>query len=181
MKHARHAAAAILSVTLAVQTGCRRSGTTSGGVERDGEPPVVDVDPDDPGMKKAITDARASVSTFVRCLNDRGADQEYFSVKALFGGKDGEHMWLSDVSHKSGTFHGTIGNEPLRLKEPKLGDSVEVSQNEITDWLIIERGELRGGWSIRLIHDRLTPDKRSEFDASSQFKLTDQIMPDCGK
>src|SRR5262245_998947 len=143
--HSRISLVILVSLLLGLPA-CKRTSNNSGPVEREGEPPIFRVDDDDPAMKQAIGEASSTSDVFVKHLQKPAAEQSYFSVKGSFtDGKHTEHMWLSDVSFKDGEFHGKIGNEPNNLSKPKLGDSVKFAKGEISDWMIIEGGELRGG------------------------------------
>lgn len=167
-----------LTTLLLALASCKRSATAGHTPEREGEPPVIEVADDDAEMTKAIQDARSTVDVFVKHLQDPGPDQTYFSIKGQFKeGDKSEHMWLSEVSFKDGEFHGKIGNEPNSLRKIKLGDSVKVAKGEISDWMIIEDEELRGGYSMRLLRNRMSPEERKRFDASIGMTVNETILP----
>ncbi|MHC5114007.1 MAG: YegJ family protein [Planctomycetota bacterium] len=141
-------------------------------IRRDGEPPVFLVEEEDEAMTRAIDEARATIDRFIEALQAPSPTQNYFSVKAPFtDGEDREHIWLSGVSYDGTVFEGEIGNEPADLTSVKLGDRVAVAPDQITDWMIIDDGRLLGGYSIRLLRDRMTEAERREFDAGLPFVI----------
>ncbi|MFN8443120.1 MAG: DUF2314 domain-containing protein [Caldilineaceae bacterium] len=78
-------------------------------------------------------------------------------------------MWLIDISYQDGKFTGKIGNEPVYRKDLKLGDEVTVPISSITDWMIIEDGKLIGGYTIRVLRNRMSETEREAFDKDLDF------------
>ena len=48
---------------------------------------------------------------------------------------------------------------------------MEINRNEISDWMYIKNSVLHGGYTIRLLRDRMTEEERKEFDASIEMKI----------
>lgn len=141
-------------------------------VERDGEPAVHMVPGEDPEMNSAMEQARASVITFITSLQNPGQNQTYFSVKAkIVDGEHSEHIWLYDVSYDSNQFLGKIGNNPLNVKNVSLGDEIALIPSEISDWMIVENNRLIGGYTLRVLRDRLSGEDREKFDESLPFTI----------
>lgn len=174
-----------LALCLSMAAGCKpsnhpkRVGLDSGKVEREGEPDVFNVSDNDPDMKAAVDKARKSVDHFIRHLAKPGDGDSDFSIKAVFtDGSNTEFMWVTDVTHADGVFSGVVNNNPNHLKNVKFGDSITVPKEEIADWMFVENGVLRGGYSIRVLRKRLNPKERKEFDSSTGLKITKKILPD---
>jgi uncharacterized protein YegJ (DUF2314 family) len=131
---------------------------------------VVDVAHDDPRMNAAMEKARSTVGTFIASLKSPKPGQSAFSVKLAFT-DDGtvEHMWLVPVSYDGHVFHGTVNNEPEKLKTVKMGDEVTVAPSKISDWMYVENRKLVGGYTLRVLRDALTPAERADFDKSVPF------------
>lgn len=106
------------------------------------------------------------------------AAQTYFAVKARFAAADAagdyEHLWLYDITPTPAGFIGRIGNEPLYATHLRLDEQVTVSTADISDWMIIENGVLKGGYTMRVLRDRLSPHEREQFDASIDFKILEE-------
>jgi uncharacterized protein YegJ (DUF2314 family) len=86
-----------------------------------------------------------------------------FALKTKFDSPDGaEHIWVKDIEIKNGRYFGVIDNAPTSIPNLKVGDAIEV--HNITDWMYIDNGVLRGGYTIRLLRDRMSAEERKAFD-----------------
>jgi uncharacterized protein YegJ (DUF2314 family) len=163
----------LLAVALAlIAAGCDGSTQSPASVvDREGEPYVVRVGPDDPALADAIANARSSVKGFVSQLPQLQADGVYVSVKApVSTGNDVEHIWLSDLEYRQGTFYGTLGNEPLSA-EIALGDPYSVAADQISDWMALRGNQLYGGFTIFAAREALNDAQRATFDESIGFRM----------
>ena len=161
----------ILIASLAL-AACDSKKSSSETIRREGQPDYVHVPDKDPEMDKAIQTARDSVDTFIAALKAPAAGQGNFTVKKPF--KDGEqveHIWLSNATFDGTQFSGRVDNEPVDVKNVKLGQTATAAKNEISDWFYIENGKLVGGYTIRALYSRMPPDEKKDFDAHAGFKL----------
>lgn len=165
---------AVLSMIWAgAVAGCgsdeRRPGDT---IEREGQPPVAYVDDEDPSMAAAIKKARSTVDQFIEAFNDPKPSQSDFGVKLLIeDGDHGEHMWILPMRYEDGKFTGTIQNEPDRLRNVQFGDEVDVAKEEISDWMYVDNGKLVGGYTLRVLRERMSEEERQELDRSVPFSI----------
>lgn len=134
---------------------------------RSNHPDVYHVLDEEESMNAAIDKAQRTVGYFKSSLLAPTSAQQYFSAKAkIKDGDEVEHIWLNDVSFDdSGNFFGKIGNEPLSLKNVKAGHEVGVAHDELSDWMIVENGRLIGGYTIRVLRDKMSDQERKKFDA----------------
>ncbi len=133
---------------------------------------VVPVSADDPVMNAAIAKARATVGAFETALRAPKASQSGFSIKIpVADGDEIEHFWLSNVRFDGSEFSGKIDNEPETVKTVKMGQAVSARPTEISDWMYVDHGKLVGGYTVRVLRDRLSPADRAEFDRSMPFKV----------
>ncbi len=153
--------------------GCKDSVKQGGTVvEREGNSSIHMVESEDKEMKKAIAEARASVSTFIANLQNPKPDQTYFSVKKMFtDGPYKEHIWLTEVTYDGQYFLGVVANEPVDVRNIGYGDDVSVSPTEISDWMFVEKNKLKGGYTIRALKKKLSHDKQKEYDQSLPFEI----------
>ncbi|NWJ42592.1 MAG: DUF2314 domain-containing protein [Geothrix sp.] len=142
-------------------------------VKRSGEPDMAYVAPDDQAMNAAILKARSTLSTFKQNLVKPPANATDFSVKVAFsyGPEKFEHIWLSNPEFKDGQIYGSIGNEPVDLKNFKLGQRVSANESAISDWMFLENGLLRGGFTLRVLLDKLPPSERAAQLNSMRLRL----------
>jgi uncharacterized protein YegJ (DUF2314 family) len=133
---------------------------------------VVMVDDNDAAMNSAIAKARETVGTFVQALKSPKAGQRGFAVKFAIKDKNGtEHFWVTDVAFDGSTFRGKINNEPEIVKTVKFGQTVSDDKSHISDWMYIDSGKLVGGYTIRVLRDKLSAQERADFDRGVPFKF----------
>ena len=125
---------------------------------------------DDPRMNAAMETARSTVNTFIIALQSPNAGRSAFSVKLAFtDGGHTEHMWLAPVTYDGKSFHGTVNNDPEKVKTVKMGQQVTVEPSKISDWMFVENRKLVGGQTLRVLRNALTPAERADFDKSMPF------------
>jgi uncharacterized protein YegJ (DUF2314 family) len=147
--------------------GCKAPGSfpASGEtIKREGKPDVVGVRGSDSAMNQAMESARSSLDELVASLASPSEGAVY-SLKAQFEDRgEIEHIWLGNVSYRDGAFLGTIDNEPVGLKNVRLGQEVSVPRERVSDWLIIKDGKFRGGFTIRVLRDQMSSAERAQLD-----------------
>ena len=160
--------AAFAALALLGVTACKRSG----GDEPKDE--VIYVKNDDPKMSAAIARAQGSLETFRAALAAPPADAKSFSVKVGFawGTKgDREHIWLTEPQLDASSVTGTINNEPVDVTTLKLGQSVSAPLKDVSDWMYVEGGVLRGGYTLRVLLDKMAPEAKQKMLGEMGFRL----------
>ena len=123
---------------------------------------------------EAIRKARDSVDQFVVALENRTPEQRNFSVKMGIGkDNDEEHCWLDKVRYQDGIFIGQLANEPVIVTSLQIGETLSVSKDLISDWKYVDEGILVGGFTIRVMREQLSDEKRKEFDRNLSFRIED--------
>ena len=150
--------------------GCGESDTDVVAVESD--PPVIEVESDDTELQRAVDDSRRTVEQFIAALENPTPSQSYLGIKAKFmEGDVVEYMWLSDVTFDGDTFTGTVANNPQHLSGVRMMDRHEVSPLEIEDWMIVDDGRLVGGFSMRVMAERMSDEEREEMERHMGFTM----------
>ena len=127
------------------------------------------VERDDPAMTAAIRDARGTVRSFVARLA-RGPVSGSVSVKApVTDGQDTEHLWLAPVRVANGRFHGVVANEPVLVEGLEAGDTLSIPIDSISDWMLVDRDTVFGGFTVHLMRARMSAGDRQAFDASQRL------------
>lgn len=130
----------------------------------DEQRPPVPIDSEEPGMKAAIDKARATVTDFASAFQNPRPTYCCFSFKYPFAENDQtEHMWISLREVRDGRLLGIVNNTPVRISQPVLGQTVDLDAKEITDWMYFDRDVLRGGYSIRFLYSRMSPEEQAQF------------------
>ena len=135
---------------------------------------IVYVKSGDPTMAAAITKAQGSLESFRAVLAAPPAGTKSFSVKVGFpwGIKDDrEHIWLAEPKLDATTVTGTINNEPIDVTSLKLGEVVTAPLKDLSDWMYVENGVLRGGYTLRVLLDKMSPEARSKMLSEMGFRL----------
>jgi uncharacterized protein YegJ (DUF2314 family) len=101
---------------------------------------VTIVADNDPKMLAAISKARASLPQFWQVHEKRSAGETDFCLKVKVTDSRGtEHFWAMNIERQNGKIVGTINNDPNLVAAVKLGDRIEISEDDVTDWLTCAR------------------------------------------
>jgi uncharacterized protein YegJ (DUF2314 family) len=143
------------------------------GQEKKGKvPDLVLVDENDKEMNAAMEKARKSVGDFLKAYQKPTRKQSQFAIKVgIKDGKKVEHFWVAVTKYDGKQFVGTISNEPQFVTNVKEGEVVTVDKDKIEDWMFVEDRKLVGGYTVRLLRSRLTPEERKALDESIPYKI----------
>jgi uncharacterized protein YegJ (DUF2314 family) len=138
----------------------------------DVEPESFQIKDEDKQMDKAVSEARKTLRVFIAALQHPSSTQHDFQVKKPFvQGEMVEHIWLSEVSYHGGHFHGHVDNKPRDIEGLKYHDLVSVNADELTDWAFVDDGKLVGGYTIRLLYNELSPERKKELEQQLKFRI----------
>lgn len=143
--------------------------------KREGNPDVYDMPSENERMNWAMEKARLTLHYFEECIVAPKNGQQYFSVKARIedNGKT-EHIWLMEPNFDGeGNIFGTVGNEPIDVKNVSINQKIGITKDYVSDWMIIEHGRLIGGYTIRAIREGMNEDQLKNFDQSLGGMLID--------
>lgn len=122
-------------------------------------------------MEAAIREAKASFKQFIEALCHPTERQKSFLVKVVIDeGEQREHIWLADLDLRGAKPSGVVANEP-NLPSLRFMQRVEFEPSYISDWMYIDEGYLVGGYTTRVIRDRMTPEERRAYDAQAPYKF----------
>lgn len=136
-------------------------------LEREGEPDVLYVESVDDEMNLAIAKAKETFPEFEKAFQENNPNFENFTIKQKFKTSNGggEHIWIGDLKFKNGKYFGVVQNVPVDVKQIKLGDSIEVSLPNMSDWMYYNKNFVRGGYTIKVLRKHMTDDEKKEMDA----------------
>jgi uncharacterized protein YegJ (DUF2314 family) len=127
---------------------------------------VVGTSDDDPEMKQAVDDARKSWPAFVKAFEAKAEGTENFGVKFPFDAPDNkEFMWIEVTSVDDTFVHGKLANDPVWVKDLKLGSKVRKKVSEVADWMYIRDGEIVGGYSVKVLMKRQAESQENEDES----------------
>ena len=135
-------------------------------------PLVIPFEDDDAEIQAAMVEARLTVDEFC-CALEAGSEAGHdFAVKVGFGDSgEREFFWIQPVYLRDGNFHGRIANLPMKVHTVEYGQSVQVAKSDIADWMYISNGKLIGGYTQRVMRNRLSPDQQRQLDQSAPFRF----------
>jgi uncharacterized protein YegJ (DUF2314 family) len=141
-------------------------------IVRSGDPNIYRLPGNDVDMNNAIYKAKNSFNDFLEALKHPQKDQTGFSVKVQYPTDEGyEHIWISDVKLDSGKIIGYVGNIPNKIKNLIYGQRVIIYENEISDWMYLDSNYLVGGFTIRVLYDKMTEAEKKQYEAETSFKI----------
>ena len=151
-------------IILFVIISCKKSDK----VEREDQPTIYNVENQDAEMNNIIIKAKQTLPEFYKVLESGNPNHEAFAVKVRFKiNNDGEHIWINSLFKRNGEYFGVVDNLPEFAKEVKQGDTIKIDTDKVSDWMYLDNGELKGGYTIRLLRTRMSEEERIEFDNTS--------------
>lgn len=165
---------AVVLTSVLVLAACAREPDAAQPRAGDASDPVVSFASDDAEMNRAMERARLSLDEFDSRIRQPPSRQQDIGLKGRFEQHGTvEHMWISEVRIASDGYHGILQNEPQIVTGLKMGDAVVVPRDRVSDWYAIEEGHLVAGYTMRIVHDRMSAEERQQFDASAGFTIDD--------
>jgi uncharacterized protein YegJ (DUF2314 family) len=139
-----------------------------------GPDPISDVASDDAEMNRAMERARLSLDEFDARLRNPPVKQQDIGLRGRFE-QNGrmEHLWISGVRIEADGYHGVLQSAPQILTNLKVGEAMVVPRDRVSDWYAIEDGHLVAGYTMRVFHERMSPEERKKFDETAGFSVDD--------
>ncbi|MFO0863251.1 MAG: DUF2314 domain-containing protein [Gemmataceae bacterium] len=129
----------------------------------------------DPRMKAAIAEAHAHWDVFVSALQNPASKQKGFAVKAPFReGRTTEQLWITRLELSDDNISGTVDDQPVVLRGIHRKQVVQVTRSQVSDWMFLDQGKIRGGYTIRALRDSLSGDEKTRFLASFPYAFADE-------
>ena len=139
--------------------------------KRTRKPIPLQVHQNDEDMQAAMREARESFPSFASEIPRLSREGLYYSIKVPVESAAGiEHIWLTAPELKEGMVCGKLGNVPLKGGH-QLGDLMTVPVDSISDWMTMEDGEIRGGYTLFVLRNRMNESERQEFDRTVGVRL----------
>jgi uncharacterized protein YegJ (DUF2314 family) len=128
---------------------------------------ILWLDGENPEMVAAISEAQRTFGQYrdelqrearrsVPLVEDNG-------VKVFFPNpndpRSGEHMWVNDVEFRDEEMRGTLQNDAGWLPGLSAGARVTFTADRVSDWFFVVHGVVHGGYTIKVVLGRLTPEE----------------------
>lgn len=127
----------------------------------------------DPGMDAAIARARETLPVFHGYMPRARAGEVQLKLKARFTqGIQVEHMWISGVTWDGRVYRGRLESRPLELTNVRLGDAVTIRPGQVSDWMVVERGDVMlGNFTTMYLRARMKPPRREQLDRQMGYRI----------
>ncbi len=86
------------------------------------------------------------------------------------------HLWLRVTSVLEDLVFCSVCEAPAELRLTP-GTSFVVASESIEDWMIYQSGEVFGGYSLRVIRNRLGTEARKRFDSHTGIRRFKEVLP----
>ncbi|MDO6491148.1 MAG: DUF2314 domain-containing protein [Cellulophaga sp.] len=161
----------ITAVLTLLISSCKETSTSK--IEREGEPDVINIADENIAMNQAIAKANKTLSIFKTAIQSNNKNYYGFTLKQKFSDSDGsaEHIWIQDVTYDGSKFKGIVGNTPLYEINVKLGDTINVDESNISDWMYFDQNITKGAYTIRVLRDQMSTEEQKEFDIQSGMQF----------
>ena len=126
---------------------------------------LVFFSPDDAKMNAAIEQARKTLPIFWAKVDEHDPAVSDVLVKVgLPNTHDSlEHIWMTVESHSALAVRGRLANDPTDLPKLHHRDEITVETSKISDWAYTKDGKQYGGFSLRVMMDRASPEERRDL------------------
>lgn len=118
-------------------------------------------------MESAKAQARAKLPYFWERFERPAPDEEGFALKVglPYSPRDTEHIWTRNIERKDGKITGIINNRPRDVKGVRLGQRIEIKEQQISDWMFIRRGKMVGNYTVRPVLKLMSPEDAARYRA----------------
>jgi uncharacterized protein YegJ (DUF2314 family) len=135
---------------------------------------VKTVPSEDQLMNSAIENAKLTFTQFDTAFKNGHFDTSQFSLKIRFETAiGGEHIWTYGITFQNNSYYGIIDEDPVAAKNIRKGDKVKITKDNLSDWMYSDNGTLRGGFTIRALRDKMSPEERKTFDSTFYLRIID--------
>lgn len=154
----------IVAVILLIIVSCENKRER---IQRDVEPEVLLVQPEDAGMNAAIENAKKTFQTnFHPALISKNPDFSNFAIKQRFDTQEGgEHIWIGDIVFDNGKYRGIVQNKPVNPLDIKLGDEIVVNLDNLSDWMYYDKNVVKGAYTVKVLRETMSDEEKKEMDS----------------
>ena len=116
---------------------------------------------EDPAMAAARSKARATLAQFLATARQPTPAMKNFALKVRVSDDHGvEYFWVTGFSSSGGRFSGKIDNTPRMVRSVTAGQIIQFGENEITDWMYMDSGRMKGNYSACALLQREPKDQQ---------------------
>ncbi|RWF43591.1 MULTISPECIES: DUF2314 domain-containing protein [unclassified Mesorhizobium] len=116
--------------------------------------------PDDPDMASATARALAGLDEFLALSETPPSGTDRFKLKVkVRDGNVTEHFWVVPFRRTETGFAGILANEPEEVHNVVLGQNIEFTRNDISDWGYTRDGHQVGSFTVCVMFKRMSKEE----------------------
>lgn len=72
---------------------------------------------------------------------------------------------IPDITFKKDKYCGVIQNEPYEAIGVKVGDTVAVNINNLSEWMYYDKTVIKGAYTVKLLRKTMTDEEKKQMDS----------------
>jgi len=125
---------------------------------------------DDAEMAAAIAKARSSLDEFLALSDAPPPGTDKFKLKVMIAdGNATEHFWVIPFRRTSTGFVGILANEPEVVDNVVLGQNIEFTRDDISDWGYTRNGHQVGSFTVCVMFKRMSKEEADTMHEESGY------------
>ena len=126
---------------------------------------IIYVPPEDAEMNRAIEAATSTLPQFyARLASPQRGDDEFMIKFDILPGDDTEFVWATDLDRSRLPMTGRLLNRPEHT-DHRIGQRVTIAEADIIDWTYRRGRVMQGGYTNRVLLERMPPDEAETMRA----------------
>lgn len=119
----------------------------------------------DASMQQAFADAQQSLPHFRKLIHSNTEEEFFPLIKIKFVLATGNiFMWLRVIDTSDTGFTGELFEVPAELRDYEIGDTFNLEDAAIIDWMINDDAAMHGGYTIRAHRETLDAEEQAKLD-----------------
>ena len=125
---------------------------------------TISVAADDPEMLAAMAKGHETLPNFFEIYENPKNGESDFSLKMKISDGDlVEYFWMINLKREGGKLYGEIGNDPDIVANVKIGEKMEILDDQVVDWLYIRNEKIVGNFTIKPLLKHMSESEAKEY------------------
>lgn len=125
---------------------------------------------DDADMAAAIEKARSSLDEFLALSDTPPPGTDKFKLKVMIAdGNATEHFWVIPFKRTETGFVGILANEPEIVRNVVLGQNIEFTRDDISDWGYTKNGHQVGSFTVCVMLKKMSKEEADYMRSAYGF------------
>lgn len=135
-------------------------------VDRAKRDEIAHMSREEPAMRKAFEQAKASLDTFFAQAKAPATGSDSYALKvAVSDGRNTEYFWVADFAGDGEQFTGVLNNQPRLVMKHRYGEKIAFRRDQIADWTYMDTANRRmhGNFTACALLTKEPPAQAAEF------------------